>query len=57
MLTKLHMKVLKRKGIETEPCCTTKRISTNELTIIDLVLDDDDDDELFLWYGWPMKGV
>ena len=51
------MKVLKRKGIETEPCCTTKRISTNELTIIDLVLDDDDDDELFLWYGWPMKGV
>ena len=19
--------------------------------------DDDDDDELFLWYGWPAKGV
>ena len=19
--------------------------------------DDDDDDELFLWYGWPTKGV
>ena len=20
-------------------------------------LDDDDDDELFLWYGWPTKGA
>ena len=23
----------------------------------DLLFDDNDDDELFLWYGWPTKGV
>ena len=21
------------------------------------IVDDDDDDEIFLWYGWPTKGV
>ena len=27
----------------------------HDLTIDDD--DDDDDDKLFLWYGWPTKGV
>ena len=29
----------------------------HDLTIDDDDDDDDDDDKLFLWYGWPTKGV
>ena len=31
-------------------------IVESEQVIVSWVGDDDDGDELFLWYGWPTKG-
>ena len=32
-------------------------IDLNNINFDDSSYDDDDNDELFLWYGWPTKGV
>ena len=48
---KLHQKVFKYiNSIFVLRTCKTSEINLTNY-------DEDDDDELFLWYGWPTKGV
>ena len=39
------------------PTMSTPMRVTKHTALTKGIVDDDDDGELFLWYGWPTKGV
>ena len=44
-------------GLPWQACLKKTEKKLELLTNVDMLLMNDDDDELFLWYGWPTKGV